>query len=414
MDRLEEPPFVSLEDRAGGPFTGGAEDPGDGRGGCGCASAGCVLAFAGAVLITCGAAYLLLAAPGRGGGAAGERASAVERRAADERATERAPLAARPAEVRPGRTVERVEVEAEAAPATPLGAARLLERKLSRVRAITMPVLARARDGRLRYLGWCDEATGPTGTEPLHHGPYRLNAVERMAQDLAKEVASAPSLPPLEAAIRRFAQAAQACAAVLEEADAYYAEERWMADGFQGGRALHPRLTASWRALANADLLLEAERAALLSDAEATILAAIIDDPQRTSEVRLRRAFAAARAVDGAVRPPIQDPGEEDSARIAAVKALGETLDAAVAALADPLPAGAAPVVGTQAFQGVARSLGQAAKALALRHEARTAFTAEERKALRGQGAPSVLGGAPRVASFYAQVEAAWIRLRFD
>lgn len=106
---------------------------------------------------------------------------------------------------------------------------------------------------RHRYLTYIPR-TGPTGRESyadLYKLP--LGASASCSAGIARSKAMPPSDPKLESAGREFADAAIEIDRLITEADRYYENKDFRDDKWAKGKALHPRLMASWSRFSKAD-----------------------------------------------------------------------------------------------------------------------------------------------------------------
>jgi hypothetical protein len=413
-ERLDEPPFVSLEERAGGRHAARAGEPGE-KGG-GCAGCGCALVVIAALALGIGLWVVQqrdeLRSALEDERLARREAERSERRAELERAGRLEP--ARRGEAPEPREEHRA---GEAAPGAARAPApdpdRALERKLRAIRLATLETSRRAAEGRGRYLAWADLEKGPDEAAPRPEGPLPLPNVDRAAQSIAAAIAHGPETPQVDAAARRWTQAAQALAPLVREAAAYYDEAGHRADGFAGGRALHVRLRAAWASFGSAEEALEAALAEVGDPLEARLIAAAERAPQRGWELRARRAFQAARALAGAHASPTSDLSS-DRGKDEIARATGVLSEATQSLSFSPAPPGARPIPGLSTLEQACRELLQASGEVLLQLSKPRELTDFQRQQLRGPNAWRVPGTKEQVEHRFRQVEEIWLKLRIE
>jgi len=111
---------------------------------------------------------------------------------------------------------------------------------------------ARSYDSRARYFSWADRK-GPTGKERIIYGTYTIYDTSDCRRNVEKANALEPRDAELEAAASAYADAVGKLEPLLKEADDYYSQEDYKDDKMAKGKALHPRLVATWDAFAAAD-----------------------------------------------------------------------------------------------------------------------------------------------------------------
>jgi len=118
----------------------------------------------------------------------------------------------------------------------------------------------RAVDSWDRYRSWVDMNTGPTGKERyISYGLYEVHDVSGLLKEAHGPAGLKPDTPKLDAAVKRYIDAFEAVAPVLNVASAYYDREGYRSDGMAEGKKLHARMMP----LATAFL---AEREAMLAE----------------------------------------------------------------------------------------------------------------------------------------------------
>ncbi len=154
----------------------------------------------------------------------------------------------------------------------------------------------RSHDSRRRYFSWVGK-NGPTGKERIIYGTYTIYDTS----DCRKNVATANALEPrdaeLEAAATAYADAVSKLEPLLKEADDYYKQEDYKDDKMAKGRALHPRLVATWDAFANADKALRNGVEAINDRRAAERLAAIEKSEGRKARYHVEALMANAKRV---------------------------------------------------------------------------------------------------------------------
>ncbi len=117
----------------------------------------------------------------------------------------------------------------------------------------------RAVDSWERYASWVNMKTGPTGKERyISYGMYPVYDISGLLKE-ARRADLKPSTPKLDAAVKRYMEAYEAVAPVLNRANDYYDRKGYRTDGMAEGRSLHAQMAP----LATAFL---AEREAMLRD----------------------------------------------------------------------------------------------------------------------------------------------------
>ena len=118
----------------------------------------------------------------------------------------------------------------------------------------------RAVDSWDRYASWVNLKTGPTGKERyLSYGMYELYDVSGLLNEARKAAGRPPATPKLDAAMKRYMDAYDAAAPVMNQANDYYERKGYQADGMAAGKALHARMVPLVKTLLT-------EREAMLRD----------------------------------------------------------------------------------------------------------------------------------------------------
>ena len=113
----------------------------------------------------------------------------------------------------------------------------------------------RSHQSRSRYFSWAAKS-GPTGKERIIYGTYTIYETAPCKQKVEAANALEPREPELEAAADAYVTAVVALEPLLKEADDYYDQQNYKDDKMAKGRALHPRLVATWDAFSAADVKL--------------------------------------------------------------------------------------------------------------------------------------------------------------
>ena len=94
-----------------------------------------------------------------------------------------------------------------------------------------------------RYISWVNVKTGPTGKERyISYGMYEVYDMAGLLTE-AREVAGRESnTPKLDATMKRYMDAYEALAPVMNRANAYYERKGYRTDGMAEGRTLHIRM----------------------------------------------------------------------------------------------------------------------------------------------------------------------------
>jgi hypothetical protein len=110
----------------------------------------------------------------------------------------------------------------------------------------------RSYDSRRRYFSWVSK-NGPTGKERIIYGLYTIYDTTDCKKKVEQANAMEPRDATLETSASNYAEAVGILEGLLKEADDYYTQENYKDDKMAKGRAMHPRLIASWDAFASAD-----------------------------------------------------------------------------------------------------------------------------------------------------------------
>lgn len=101
----------------------------------------------------------------------------------------------------------------------------------------------RAVDSWDRYASWVNLKTGPTGKERyISYGMYPIYDISGLLQEARRVGSLKPSLPKLDAAMKRYMDAYDVAVPVLNQANDYYDRKGYRTDGMAEGRSLHARM----------------------------------------------------------------------------------------------------------------------------------------------------------------------------
>lgn len=114
---------------------------------------------------------------------------------------------------------------------------------------------AKIHAGAKHYVGWMkDLAAGPTGSETRHYAPYDIDEYDMKPCDapMHEAITAAPSLPDLDAAARRYAEALKTLQPISHQVYDYYEREDYEDDQFAKGKQLHAPLMSALGGFAEA------------------------------------------------------------------------------------------------------------------------------------------------------------------
>jgi hypothetical protein len=108
---------------------------------------------------------------------------------------------------------------------------------------------------RSRYLSWVDAEKGPTGSERIVYGLFKVNdsTAQRCKKALEKAKGLEPPMPDMEKAAVEYAAKLDAVVPKVNEAHTYYRTKRYTSDDFAQGRKLHEPLVKAFEAFDKAD-----------------------------------------------------------------------------------------------------------------------------------------------------------------
>lgn len=111
----------------------------------------------------------------------------------------------------------------------------------------------RASSSRKRYLSWADKDNGPTGKEKIIYGLYTISDPETAIENSEASAALSPAIPMLDKVGKEYADAIVELNELLIDANDYYDQEDYLDDDMAKGKALHPKLMASFARTSTAD-----------------------------------------------------------------------------------------------------------------------------------------------------------------
>ena len=155
----------------------------------------------------------------------------------------------------------------------------------------------RAVDSWERYASWVNLKTGPTGKERyISYGMYEIYDVAGLLKEARGATRLKPSTPKLDTTMKRYMDAYEVLAPIMNRANDYYERKGYRTDGMAEGRALHARMVP----LANVFLT---EREAMLRDLRAFVREV---EQQEVAAIEARegrsRAWQAAHVMHAANR----------------------------------------------------------------------------------------------------------------
>ncbi|MFZ1103396.1 MAG: DUF3829 domain-containing protein [Hyphomicrobiaceae bacterium] len=223
----------------------------------------------------------------------------------------------------------------------------------------------RAVDSWDRYASWVSMKTGPTGKERyISYGMYELYDVAGLLKEARKAANLKPSTPNLDTTMKRYMDAYEVLAPVMNRASDYYERKGYRTDGMAEGRALHARMVP----LASAFLI---EREAMLRQLRAFVrgveqqeVAAIEAREGRSRKWQVAQVMHAAnRVVDlfPRARPtPIDSDTIEEMLKAIGPDTPGEKLDEIIGGVVRP----AGVVIDMKQFQAAVKRYADAVEML--------------------------------------------------
>jgi len=193
---------------------------------------------------------------------------------------------------------------ATAMPATaqnqPLPDDAMLQAALGKSRAYVdlMNRTMRAVQSWNRYKSWVDMRRGPTGRERyISYGLYSLYDVRGEIEKASQAATQEPAFPNLDDAVRRYIQAYQALAPLIERAERYYERKDYRDDNMVEGRDLHRQMVPLAEAFLADRAELEAEMKKLRERLNGQELAAIERREGKSAAWQIRNIMMSAREI---------------------------------------------------------------------------------------------------------------------
>ncbi|MCG6203731.1 YiiG family protein [Rhodopseudomonas sp. HC1] len=253
----------------------------------------------------------------------------------------------------------------------------------------------RAFDARDRYFSWAPKA-GPTGKERIIYGTYTIYDTKDCRASVEKANAIEPHEPDLEAAASAYVDAVGKLEPLLKETDDYYTQENYKDDKMAKGKALHPRLVATWDAFADADRKLRSG-VETIKDRQSTEKLAAIE----RSEGRKARYQIEATMIDAKRVVRLVNADKPDLAALTAAVSAYEQTVAANEAFTEGEPN---MKIGSM-FMSNAKSLLVTAKQLMRRLRDKTPYSSGDKMMLGNAGSGwMVQGSPPRLLRDYNQL----------
>jgi hypothetical protein len=153
----------------------------------------------------------------------------------------------------------------------------------------------RAVDSWNRYKSWVNMKTGPTGRERIVYGMYGLYDVRGEIEKAAAALAAEPSIPSLDATVKRYIDAYNALAPLIGQGEGYYERKDYLADRMAEGKALHAKLAPAAEAFVRARRDLDGEMNMVKGDLDRRELADLELREGRKARWHVRSVMIAAR-----------------------------------------------------------------------------------------------------------------------
>lgn len=261
----------------------------------------------------------------------------------------------------------------------------------------------RSYESRKRYFSWSAQS-GPTGKERIIYGLYTIYDTSDCKKNVEKANALEPRDASLEAAASAYAEAVGKLEPLLKEADDYYSQENYKDDRMAKGKALHPRLVATWNEFANADKALRSGVEAINDRRAAERLAEIEQKEGKKARYYVQATMIHAKRVlraQEAEKPDLAALTAALNEYEATVKSLeqisgadGEAKDAKIGSF----------------FIGNAKSLLTSSKQLMRRLRDKTPYSQGDRMMMNSGGGWMIEGSPQRVMRDYNQLIEAFNR----
>ncbi|MET0604937.1 MAG: YiiG family protein [Beijerinckiaceae bacterium] len=155
----------------------------------------------------------------------------------------------------------------------------------------------RAVESWNRYRSWVNPRSGPTGRERVIYGMYSLYDVREEIAKANEAASSPPSLPGVDASVKRYILAYNSFAPLVAEAEGYYERKDYLADKFAEGKELHAKLAPAAETFLQARADFEREMNAIKNDLDARELADIERREGRKARWHMRNVMVSAQKV---------------------------------------------------------------------------------------------------------------------
>lgn len=167
-----------------------------------------------------------------------------------------------------------------------------------------------------RYTEWVDPRRGPTGRET---GVGSFAAIDRFPLEAVIDTARGwsrvePLIEPVDPLLVRYGAAIERVLPVAAEASGYYERRDFLGDRMEGGKALHPRLTADYAPFLETRAELSRAVQSLREQIEGRELVLLEQREGRTLNWQRRNVVRLVQAVHAAV-PRKRDPNAADLER---------------------------------------------------------------------------------------------------
>jgi G:T/U-mismatch repair DNA glycosylase len=156
----------------------------------------------------------------------------------------------------------------------------------------------RAVESWERYASWVNMKTGPTGKERyISYGMYDLYDLAGLLKEARVAAGTEPGIPKLDATMKRYIDAYEALAPVMNQASAYYDRNDYKTDNAAEGQALHKQMVPlATTFLAERDAMMP-ELRVFVRDVEQQEIAAIETREGRSAAWQVGQVMHAANRV---------------------------------------------------------------------------------------------------------------------
>ena len=148
-----------------------------------------------------------------------------------------------------------------------------------------------------RYLSWVDKDNGPTGKEKVIYGLYTISDPETAIENSEASAALSPAIPMLDKVGKEYADAIVELNELLNDANDYYYQEDYHDDDMAKGKALHPKLMASFARTTTADRNLRSVTKKIENVLTRRELAMLAEDETKKPYYLLKRFMVEAETV---------------------------------------------------------------------------------------------------------------------